>query len=598
VSSPQQPLAIGLWAFLAMALAWVALAYFAGQKIASLPFGFVVVSVLIFAVPVALSGSYSSAVNQTRDLSYYKSSGWAHKLFSGRVTRSILWVVWALVTSLFMVVQFSTYSGLDWVALLLVIPVFWLTYFASHRFLSTELSKRYVITGFSIVWARWLCLAVMFFIYLGLNFAFLNIQNYTSLSEALAAKRTGVPEIASSAVVQVFLRLMTFSDGIKAYISGDLKQFGEYLPLLLKTLGGCVVFFNACATFACFVIPAHEYRRVFGPVSDDDPPAPISASRIALASALISFVALFVYVPFFAYVEKWVRDHPSAIAAIIKMEREAERIDGVLYNPGTIQQIEVARAVLLGKLDVSRATLEGQIDRSFDRMEQNVDRYLDWYYSLSAEYARLAKLMRGEIEGYMEKKLYEQLEQGEAFKFVSDAIAAALASNKSFMDENTQAVKTILDASRLVLSPAAEARVVKDTSLDKILSIPAHLDVVTFESRATGGAIATGAGMAIAAKVARKGIFKAAAKAVSKMAMSKAAALIGGPAVGMAIGSVVPVAGTVAVGVLGGVIGGLVVDKALLKLEEAISRDDFKKEMLLTIREARVEFKARLFATP
>jgi len=593
-----EPPVIGFRPFLVMALVWLAFAYLAGRQIASLPFGFVVVSVLIFAVPVALSGAYSSAVNQTRVVSYYKTSGRAYKLLSGRVIRSILWVLWALATSFFMLLQFSTYSGLEWVALLLVVPVYWLAHQYSRRFLSVELKKRYVITEFSIVWARLWCPAIMVVIYAGLILAFSSVQNYASLSEALAAKRSGIPEIAGSAVAQVALRLMTFADGIKAYLAGDLKQFGEHLPLLLQVIGGYVVFFNACATFACFVIPLPEYRRVFGPVSDDDPPAPLPKNRIALSSALITFVALFVYVPLFAQLEKWTGDHPNVVEAIKKVERQAERIDGELYNPGTIEKLEVAKADALGKLNVSRAKLEGQVDRAFDQMENNVDRYLDWYYSLMAEYVRLAKLMTGEIEGYMEKKLYEKLQQGEAFKVVSDAIAATLASHKTVMEEYRQTVKAIMDASRMVLPTGAEARVVKDMSLNDILSLPTHLDVVAFEGRAAGGAVAAGVSAAIAAKVASKGVFKAAAKALSKMAVSKATAVLGGAAVGAAIGSVLPGVGTVVIGTLGGVIGGLAVDGALFSLEEVISRAEFKNEILAAIREAKVAFKARLFGAP
>jgi hypothetical protein len=598
MNNSERPAAIGFRPFLVMSLVWLALAYLAGQKIASLPFGFVVISVLIFAVPVALSGAYSSAVNQTRVVSYYKTSGRAYKLLSGRVIRSILWVIWALTTSFFMLLQFSTYSSLEWVALVLVVPVYWLAHQYSHRFLSVELKKRYVITDFSIVWARLWCPAIMVVVYAGLILAFSSVQNFASLSEALAAKRSGIPEIAGSAVAQVALRLMSFADGIEAYLVGDLKQFGEYLPLLLKVIGGYVVFFNACATFACFVIPSREYRRVFGPVSDDDTPAPLPKNRVALASALITFVAIFVYVPLFAQLEKWTGDHPNVIEAIKKVERQAERIDGELYNPGTIEKLEVAKAVALGKLNVSRAKLDGQIDRAFDQMENNVDRYLDWYYSLMAEYVRLAKLMTGEIEGYMARNLYEQLQQGEAFKVVSDAIAAALASHMNVMAEYHQTVKAIMDASRMVLPTGAEAKVVKDVSLNDILSLPTHLDVVAFEGRAAGGAVAAGVSATIAAKVASKGVFKAAAKALSKMAVSKATAVLGGAAVGAAIGSVLPGIGTVAIGALGGLIGGLAVDGALLKLEEVISRDEFKKEILAAIREARVAFKARLFGAP
>ena len=598
MSNSGRPEAISFWPFLVMAHVWLALAYLAGQQITRLPFGFVVVSVLIFAVPVALSGAYSSAVNQTLVLSYYKTSGRVYKALSGRVTRSILWVPLALVTSFFMLLQFSTYSSLEFVALLLVVPFYWLAHQYSHRFLSVELKKSFVITHFSIVWARWLCPVIMVVIFAGLVLAFSNVQKYGSLSEALAAKRSGIPEVAGSAVVQVALRLITFADGIKAYLAGDLKQFGEYLPLLLKVVGGYVVFFNACATFASFVIPLHEYRRVFGPVSDDDPPAPLSKNRVALATALITFFVLFFYVPLFAQLENLTRDYPNVTEAIKKVERQAERIDGVLHNPGTIEKLEVAKAVALGKLNVSRAILEGQIDRAFDQMENNVDRYLDWYYSLMTEYVRLAKLMTGEIEGYMERNLYEQLQQGKTFKVVSDEIATAVASHKNVMAEYHQTVKAIMDASRMVLPAGEEAKVVKDMSLNDIVSLPAHLDIVAFERRAAGGAVAAGVSAAITAKVASKGVFKAAAKALSKMAVSKATAFLGGSAVGAAIGSFLPGVGTVVIGALGGVIGGLAIDGALLSLEEAISRAEFKKEILAAIRETKVAFKARLFGTP
>jgi len=589
---------INFRSFFFMSIVWLVLAYLTGQQIARLPFGFVVVSVLIFSIPIALSGAYSSAVYQTRTLSYYKSSGTVFRLLSGRALRSILWVLWALVTSFFMLVQFATFSDIAWVTLLLLIWVYWFAYRYSHRFLSIELKKRYVITDFSIVFVRWWCPAIMVVIYAGFILFFPSVQNYTSLSEAFAAKRSGMPEIAGSAVVQVTLQLMTFADGLKAYLAADLKQFGEYLPLLLKLVGGYVVFFNACATFACFVIPSREYRRVFGPISEHDPPAALPKNQVALASALIALIAVFVYVPLFAQLEKWLEVDSNVVKAIKAGERLAERIDGELYNPGTIDKLDVAKADALGKLNLSRAKLEGQIDRAFDRMENNVDHYLDWYYSLMAEYLRLAKLMTGEIEGYMENKLYEQLQQGETFKVVSDAIAVAIAQNSSSMEEYRQAAMGIKNGNRMMLPAGVEAKVVKEVSLRDSFSLPTHLDALAFESRAASGAVAAGVSASIAAKVTSKGVFSAAAKVLSKMAASKAVAVFGGAAVGGAIGSVIPGVGTVTVGALGGLFAGLVIDGTLLSLEEAISRAEFKNEILIAIQESKGVFKDRLFGAP
>ncbi len=141
----------GFGRFLALAFVWFVSAYLAGHLMANLPFGFVVLAVFLFAVPIAMSGAYSSAVEQARAVSYYRPSGWAYKLFSRRFLRSFLWVIWALGSSFLALLQFLTYSGLQWATLCLVIPVFWIFYTKSYRLISTELKKRYVITSIAIL---------------------------------------------------------------------------------------------------------------------------------------------------------------------------------------------------------------------------------------------------------------------------------------------------------------------------------------------------------------------------------------------------------------------------------------------------------------
>jgi hypothetical protein len=42
----------------------------------------------------------------------------------------------------------------------------------------------------------------------------------------------------------------------------------------------------------------------------------------------------------------------------------------------------------------------------------------------------------------------------------------------------------------------------------------------------------------------------------------------------------------------------VLIDATLLKLEESISREEFKREIVTAIREAKAEFKTKLFADP
>ena len=64
----KSPLAFG--PFAGKALAWLAVGYLASWRLAEQPFGLIVFSVFLFAVPVALAGAYSSTVNQVRTLSH------------------------------------------------------------------------------------------------------------------------------------------------------------------------------------------------------------------------------------------------------------------------------------------------------------------------------------------------------------------------------------------------------------------------------------------------------------------------------------------------------------------------------------------------
>ena len=529
-------------------------------------------------------------------MSYYKTKGWVFKIFSGRLIRSVLWIIWALASSFVMLLQFSTYSRLEWLTLGLAIPAFWHIHKLCNRVFSSELKKRYVISSFAITWARWLCPLLLVIVYAVLVSFLSESSNYTSLAEAVAARRANTPEYAGSSVVQIALFLISFADGTKAYLGSSLKQFGEFVPLLLIILGSWLVFFNATATFASFAIPAREHRRIYGPISDDEVPPPLTNVRVAMAGAIVMIVALFIYVPIFASLEDGARHNPSLIASLKNAQIKVEKIDDAFYKPGTLKAIELAKASALVKVNVSRGILEGQIDRAFEQMESHVDDYLDWYYSLSGEYVRLAKLMTGEIEKYMEDKLVEKLQQEDALKPVIAGLEVAVANYKALTNEYQQDVKEILAKNRLQV-PQFGANGIPGIASGNVLVLQPHFDVVSMKSRVAGGVAAAGIGGAIAAKIASKGAFKAAAKALSTFALKKAA-LVGG---GMLIGGLAGLpAGPVATvtGAIGGVIAGVVGDKLLLKLEEAISREDFKKEILASIRESRNKFKGELFGTP
>ena len=246
-----------------------------------------------------------------RSLSHYKTTGWVFKFLSRRFFQTLAWGIWALLSSFLIFLQLILYSPEEWIALAVCIPVFWLVFTNIRRSLSGEFKKPYLETDGATRWSRLLTPFLMLTLFGAAVIWFDNVQSFSSLSEAVATKRAGIPADTDSVLVALGLQLLTFSDGLKSYLAGNMQFLGAQAPLVLMIAGSYIVFFNASATLSCFVIPASEYRRVFGPISEDDVPPALSKSRVALVSALITVLVVFIYLPLFAYMETVAKDHPE-----------------------------------------------------------------------------------------------------------------------------------------------------------------------------------------------------------------------------------------------------------------------------------------------
>ena len=248
------------------------------------------------------------------------------------------------------------------------------------------------------------------------------------------------------------------------------------------------------------------------------------------------------------------------------------------------------------------------MDATFERLENDaVDEFLDRYYSLEGEWIRFFKLAGGteHLEDYLAEKVRETFEQEEWYADINAAFERLLSSDKKVRIAYEQKVRDILGRNRLDWHRAA-VDVTLTASLEEILQLSFQQDLILSARRflgagaagsAVGGGVATIVARKITAKLRAKIAPKLAAKApikalralLSKMAASAA----GGATAGATGGSVVPGVGTAA-GLVGGTLVGLAtsvaLDALLLELEEVLNRDDFKREIVAAIREARCEF--------
>ncbi|MGG7054510.1 hypothetical protein [Nitrosomonas sp. ANs5] len=577
--------------------------YFLAQAFVVSDLWVTAISIFVCSVPIALSGLYLSSITKIQRLTYYASKGWLYRIAKRRVGATLFWSGWALMTSVLMLLECYTYTDLEWIVFLLVIPLFWSVFQVARSIVAREL-RPYLVTAQALRIARRITPLLMLLLYVTLVMLFVELPHYDSLQEAIHARQTVAASPAGSAIVHELSQLLAYFDGAKRYAIGHFGSADAMLAVFLFAAGGFAIFFNACAMLSCLLIPRAEYRRLFAPLSDTETPPPAVPGRIAITMGILTFATLFIYLPGFASLENALRQRSSPFAETrLVLDFMVERIDSNDYLPGTVAKIRAAQLNAMATMtDITSAQLLVEADNAFARMESNVDAFLDWYYQLSTEYLRVAKLLTGDVEDLLAKQLAESLTHGEPFQRFDAMVTQALAQRDAALLAYQETMAGILERNRVEVPDNVTISIIQTLALTDIGRLPAAPEWIGIETRLGAGGVAGVVTTIMVKKIAGKGVFKLAATSAGKLLAGKAVGAAGGiasgAATGAAIGSIVPGAGTAAGaaigGVVGGVLAGLAVDKGLLALEEAVNRDAFRQEIITVIQETREAFKASI----
>lgn len=347
-------------------------------------FWVVALSVYIFSLPIALSGIYGGTVSQIHHLESFSQRGFIFRLLSGRLLKVVFRVCQGVVMVFLVLVQFHTYSPIEWLAFFTIIPVFWLCFILCHGLARSEY-KPYLVTSKALTWSRWLCALVMVIVSLAFTLLLADLVNYASLSDAIAAQQVEVQDMTGSALIHEVSTTLAYYEGARHYALSRIGQQDALAALTLLGIGSLVVYYNAAAMLSSLLISGREYRRVFGPLSIADQPAPITPWRIAITLGITVFISLFVYLPFSAYLEAWAQQSPRVTnwrTEQAQLVVRLEQIDDAYFREGTFAELEKARVDALNRIELSLASLQSQTDLAFAQLELRVEDYLDWYYSL------------------------------------------------------------------------------------------------------------------------------------------------------------------------------------------------------------------------
>lgn len=594
--------------YLAFSASWLGFAYYFGRLIPDQQLWFALLVTFLFGLPIYFAAIYAVTIQRIYLSSQFQKLGILHWLFTRRILAYIGWLLWSVIFAFLLLFYLGSAEKQEWVIFFAAIPVFAVMYAMFFPIAAREY-KPYIAVHKSLAWSRWVTSLVMAVFFIMFVSGSSESRQYASLAEAVAMESQKLDGATHSILILETNRLLGFIEGLKRYALSNLYSLNGALYLGVVFLGSLLFFYNVALGISSFMVPLPEYRRVLGRIQDTDQPPPIPPLAWAITSAFTTFFIFFIYVPSTVYVDAWLRSNPETINEIHASQQTViqtvEMIGNEYYKPGTAGQIEQAYLDSLSQLEASIGKLRETTDTGFKQMADNVDDYLDWYYSLPGEYERIVALATGVLENWMAEKLQNYLMKGNAFGPVQQSIEEVLKNNQQLRAEHLQKVEQILAENRIEPAHDSQLEIVRHASLNALKEPPAHSVIVNLENRmlisggiGTAGAITGAIAGKITAKVAGKGVIKLGAQALIKVTAGKAVSALGGAAAGaatgMAVGSIIPGIGTAIGAAIGGIIGGitigLAVEKLLLMLEEAFSRDEFKRQILEAIEEERVEF--------
>ncbi|GAA9141274.1 hypothetical protein Taitung76_03160 [Helicobacter pylori] len=236
------------------------------------------------------------------------------------------------------------------------------------------------------------------------------------------------------------------------------------------------------------------------------------------------------------------------------LETLPDLIPDLIKNNLDSHQQEISDLLSSSK-DKMYSKVDAQIDNLFDPIENNVDKFLDWHYSLKGNYSELALLVAKKLGLSVEDALFNKLQEKflgadykQRLKTMTDNISDAFISLLHQHKKDTEKIATqgVADIPQVVESlKNIDDRTERDLKL----------------KMGFAAAIGATAGVGAGALMKKLGT-KLGAKFLAKFGIA-----------------------------VGGVLSTLGVDVAFNYIDEWLHRDDFKKEILNNINEAKKNLK-------
>lgn len=363
----------------------------------------------------ALSLAYDSVIKKARNQHQYKSGSLFARLNSGRVlTLAIAFVVSAVCTA-GLIVEAPKWEFAEWLLIALAVPLFLGVFELLKRFFAKQYEPLYQVSRsikFSVIAVGvLLCLAYLIISSIGPT------VSYSSLAEALSAAKTPFDDSPSVLLSEVG-EYAAAADAVMAFGASEVAKGSMWVYLAIRVVVSASAFFGASGLVGSCMLEPADVRLVFMPLDS------IKGARrdwgvrrryVVVACALPIILVLFGLAANNAAADVVSSDQYKAAKKAIgdQFNTMACKVDGQLYDQAGLESLNEKFRSDMGRLYAQRKKeLEPLINEAFKQRERNVDEYLDWYYSLPADYEMLIKYFTGSIESGMRDKFLETIEAG------------------------------------------------------------------------------------------------------------------------------------------------------------------------------------------
>ena len=552
----------------------------------------------ILSIASAIGVAYHYVINKARNRTGLEDGGVVARMNSGRFfSLTIAFVVSAMCVG-GMMLELPKWELPEWAMLIAAIPLYIVIFLFMVKVLKKEF-KPLLRVSRTVAASSAILFALLLIVYLVIILA-CPVAYYDSMTDAFLSAKQPFKDSPSTLLADMGY-LTALVDGLTTFAMSRVSE---------NSLAGYVAWRAAlCASTALGIsgligtcsLKLRELKLVFQPLtaadmlettSKDDSidateDAPKPMKRYIVIACLLPAILVTCCVALDAKVTEAAKtDGYTMVRAAIREQvgMAACIIDGKRYDYEKVKGLHDKAQELSENLAAEReAALTPLINEIYDKRLENVDSYLDWYYSLPADYERLLQFFAGTVEDGMKEQLAKMINERvdetgldetmnyyweQSLKLESD-IADDLARYE-LSDYGLEGIPEWLVIPAKELEPDFLAKPLEPTQK--------FLDA----SQRMGLSVGTGIVAGIIAKKATERILakpffkKIVASLLEKLA-ARGLLAIGGTAIAPGVGT--------AIGVGVGIAG----DFLFLKADEAMNRDSYREEIISAIEESRTE---------